>query len=211
MCEPVKSIQEEVQLMKRIIFLLVLSCGLALPSAVMAQSSDSDHVEVGVFADYMNLSTTDPHINFIGVGGRAAFNVHPNVQLEGEMSYDFERNYTSVFTDGVTSQFVQTSLRPLTALFGPKFQTSSGPFRAYLTGKVGLINFSVSDQNAPNGFVGALGGVQTGDTRFAMYPGGGVEGFWGPFGLRLEAGDEIYFDNGTHNNLKVTFGPAIRF
>jgi hypothetical protein len=44
-----------------------------------------------------------------------------------------------------------------------------------------------------------------------MYPGGGVEGFWGPIGLRLEAGDEIYFDNGTHNNLKVTFGPAFRF
>ena len=184
--------------MKRFIFLLVLSCGLALPSAVLAQSSD--HVEVGVFADYLNLSTTDPH-----------FNVHPNVQLEAEMSYDFKRNFTSVFSNGVTSQLVDTNLRPLTALFGPKFQTSSGPFRAYVTGKLGFVNFSVSDQNASAGFVGALGGVQTGDTRFAMYPGGGVEGFWGPIGLRLEAGDEIYFDNGTHNNLKVTFGPAFRF
>jgi hypothetical protein len=131
--------QEEVQSMKRIIIFLVISCGIALPSAVMAQSSDSDHVEVGVFADYMNLSVTDPHINFVGVGGRAAFNVHPNVQLEGEMSYDFKRNFTSVFTNGVTSHFVQTSLRPLSALFGPKFQTSSGPFRAYVTGKVGFI------------------------------------------------------------------------
>jgi hypothetical protein len=74
--------------MKRIIFLLVLSCGLALPSALMAQGSD--HVEVGVFADYMNFSATDPHINFVGVGGRAAFNVNPNVQLEAEMSYDFK-------------------------------------------------------------------------------------------------------------------------
>jgi hypothetical protein len=44
-----------------------------------------------------------------------------------------------------------------------------------------------------------------------MYPGAGVEGFWGPIGLRLEAGDEIYFDNGTRNNLKVTFGPTFRF
>jgi hypothetical protein len=201
--------QEEVQSMKRVILLLVISCGLALPSAIMAQ--DSDHVEVGVFADYMNLSVTDPHINFVGVGGRAAFNVHPNVQLEGEMSYDFERNFTSVFTNGVTSQFVRTSVRPLTALFGPKFQTSSGPFRAYLTGKVGFINFSTSSQNMPAGFVGALNGVQTGDTSFTMYPGAGVEGFWGPIGLRLEAGDEIYFDNGTHNNLKVTFGPTFRF
>ncbi len=195
--------------MKRIAILLALICGLALPSAVMAQSSD--HVEVGVFADYLNLSTTDPHINFVGVGGRAAFNVHPNVQLEGEMSYDFARNFTSVFSNGATSQFVRISLRPLTGLFGPKFQTSSGPFRAYATGKVGFVNFSVSNDNVPAGFVGALGGVQTGDTHFAMYPGGGVEGFWGPFGLRLEAGDEIYFDNGTHNNLKVTFGPAFRF
>ncbi len=119
--------------MKRFIFLLVLGCGLALPSALVAQ--DSDHVEVGVFADYLNLSTTTPHINFVGVGGRAAFNVHPNIQLEGEMSYDFKRNFTSVFSDGVTTQFVQTRLRPLTALFGPKFQTSSGPFRAYVTGQ----------------------------------------------------------------------------
>jgi hypothetical protein len=197
--------------MKRIILLLVISCGLALPSAVLAQSSDSDHIEVGAFADYMNFSTTNPHINFIGVGGRAAFNVHRNVQLEGEMSYDFKRNFTNVFSDGVTSQFVQTRLRPLTALFGPKFQTSSGPFRAYLTGKLGFINFSTSTENVPAGFVGAVNGVPNGDTSFAVYPGGGVEGFWGPIGLRLEAGDEIYFNNGTHNNLKVTFGPTFRF
>ena len=195
--------------MKRFIFLFVLSCGLALPSALMAQSSD--HVEVGAFADYLNLGATDPHINFVGVGGRAAFNLRPTVQLEAEMSYDFKRNFTSVFSNGINTQFVNTNLRPLTALFGPKFQTSSGPFRAYVTGKLGFVNFSVSAQNAPAGFVGALGGIQTGDTRFAMYPGAGVEGFWGPIGLRLEAGDEIYFDNGTRNNLKVTFGPTFRF
>jgi len=29
--------------------------------------------------------------------------------------------------------------------------------------------------------------------------------------LRLEVGDEIYFDDGTQNNLRVTFGPQIRF
>ena len=193
--------------MKRFIFLLVLSCACALP--LMAESSD--HIEVGVFADYLNLSATSPHINFVGVGGRAAFNVHPNVQMEAEMSYDFKRTFTSAFSNGFSTQVVNTNLRPLTGLFGPKFQTSSGRFRAYVTGKLGFVNFSVSDQNAPAGFVGALGGVQTGDTRFAAYPGAGVEGFWGPIGLRLEAGDEIYLDNGTHNNLKVTFGPTFRF
>ena len=126
----------------------------------MAQSSD--HVEVGAFADYLNLSATSPHINFVGVGGRAAFNVRPTVQLEAEMSYDFKRNFTSVFSNGINTQFVNTNLRPLTALFGPKFQTSSGPFRAYVTGKLGFVNFSVSDQNAPAGFVGALGGFRPG-------------------------------------------------
>jgi hypothetical protein len=55
-------------------------------------------------------------------------------------------------------------------------------------------------------FVGGLGSVTE-----AIYPGLGVEGFWGPFGLRLDGGDEIYFDHGARNNLKVTFGPVIRF
>src|SRR5258705_9311095 len=150
--------------MKRLIFLLVLSCGLALPSALMAQSSD--HVEVGVFADYMNFSATDPHINFVGVGGRAAFNVHPNVQLEAEMSYDFKRNFTSVFSNGATTEFVNTNIRTLTELFVPTFQTSSRTFRDYVTGKLGFVDFNVSDQNTPPGVVEALGGSQTGDTRF---------------------------------------------
>jgi hypothetical protein len=48
-------------------------------------------------------------------------------------------------------------------------------------------------------------------THFAMYPGAGVEGFWGAFGFRLDVGDEIYLNNGTFNNLKVEFGPTIRF
>jgi hypothetical protein len=195
--------------MKRLIFLFMLSCGLAVPSAVKAQSYD--HGEVGAFADYLNLSRTQPHINFVGVGGRAAFNVHPNVQIEAEMSYDFKRGYASTFSDGVTTQLVNTRLRLLSGLFGPKFQTGSGPFRAYATGKVGFVNFSVSDQNAPAGFVGALGAVNNGNTQFALYPGAGVEGFWGPIGMRLELGDEIYFDNGARNNLKVTIGPVIRF
>src|SRR6266403_5051513 len=185
--------------MKRLIFLLVLSCGLALPSALMAQSSD--HVEVGVFADYMNFSATDPHINFVGLGGRAAFNVHPNVQLEAEMAYDFKRNFTSNFSNGVNTQLVNTSSRPLTALFGPKFQAgTSGPFRAFVTGKLGFVNFSTSNQNASAGFTSALGGVTDGNTQFAVYPGAGIAGCWGPFGLRLDVGDVIYFDGGAQNN-----------
>ena len=201
--------------MKRITLFAVLAFCLSIPSYLAAQSSspyENNHVEVGVFADYFRLSALDPNINFVGLGGRAAFNVHPNIQLEAEMSYDFKRNFTSTFSDGITTQLVTTRLRPLTAMFGPKFQAgSSGPFRAFVTGKVGLINFTTTNEGALSGFTGGLGAVTEGNTRFALYPGGGIEGFWGPVGLRLEAGDEIYFDNGAHNNLKVTFGPAFRF
>jgi hypothetical protein len=179
----------------------------------MAQtgSSSSDHIEVGAFADYFNLSRTSPHINFVGLGGRGAFNVRNNVQIEAEMAYDFMRNFTTTFSNGVSTELVNTQLRTLHALFGPKFQTGGGPVRLFGTFKAGLLNFSTSNQNASAGFQSALSDVTTGNTSAAIYPGLGVEGFLGPFGLRLDAGDEIYFKNGTHNNLRITFGPTIRF
>jgi hypothetical protein len=189
---------------------VLLSVLLLCVAAPCMQAQTGDHIEAGIFADYFNLSRTTPHINFVGLGGRLGFNVNRNVQLEAEMSYDFERNFTSVFSNGLTTQFVQTKLRPLHALFGPKFQTS-GPFRIFGTFKVGMVNFSTSNQSALGGFQGALGSVTSGDTRPEIYPGAGVEGFWGPFGLRLDVGDATYFDNGARNNLKITFGPAVRF
>src|SRR5438309_2339697 len=134
--------------MKRSLLLSLLvawTSYLGVASRLMAQTSseyDNNHIEVGVFADYFRLSTMDPAINFVGVGGRVGFNVHPNIQLETEMSYDFARNFTSTFSNGVTTQFVKTNLRPLTTLFGPKFQAgTSGPFRVFVTGKVGFVNF----------------------------------------------------------------------
>jgi hypothetical protein len=198
--------------MKRIFALVMLVICFAAPS-LMAQaiSSGGDHIELGVFADYFKLSRTTPDINFVGLGGRAGFNVSSHVQLEAEMSYDFKRNFTSTFSNGFTTQLVTTRLRTLHALFGPKFQTNVGPARAFFTFKAGLVNFSTSDQNAAQGFQGALGSVTDGNTRAAIYPGVGVEGFWGPIGLRLDVGDEMYFDHGARHNLKVTFGPHIRF
>jgi hypothetical protein len=141
--------------MKRSILLAIIGFCFAIPSIAMAQTYD--HGEVGVFADYFRLDVTSPKINFVGLGGRASFNVHPNVALEAEMAYDFKRNFTSTFSDGVTTQFVNTRVRPLHALFGPRFQAGrSSNFRAFVTGKVGFVNFSVSDQNASAGFQGAL-------------------------------------------------------
>jgi len=99
----------------------------------------------------------------------------------------------------------------VTGLFGPKFETP-GPFKFFVTGKIGFMNFTTSQSAVTPGTVGnAISGVGGAGTHLALYPGAGVEGFWGPFGLRLDVGDEIFLNNGTFNNLRVTFGPQLRF
>ena len=182
---------------------------LCAAPALMAQGQ-SDHVEVGVFADYFRFSDVTPTQNFLGLGARAAFNIRPSVQLEAEMAYDFKRSFAQTFTDGVSTELVTTHFRTLHGFFGPKFQTGSGPFRIFVTGKVGFENFRVTNDNATTGFVNTVG-LTNGTTRFAVYPGGGVEAFGGPIGVRAEIGDDIYFLNGAHNNLRVSFGPQFRF
>jgi hypothetical protein len=188
----------------------VLLASLFLSVPMLLAQDHSDHVEVGAFADYFRLDDSSTTRNFIGVGGRAAFAIRPSIQLEAEMAYDFKRNYTSTFTDGVSTELVNTSFRTLHGFFGPKFQTGSGPFRVFITGKVGFDNFSINNQNATTGFVNTVG-LTNGSTFFAVYPGGGIEAFAGPIGLRAEIGDDIYLNNGAHNNLRVSFGPQFRF
>lgn len=183
--------------------ILILMC---TAPALRAQ----DHAEVGVFAEYFRLGDTTPKENFVGLGGRAAFNLHSSVQLEAEMAYDFKRSYTQTFTNGVATELVTSHVRTLHGFFGPKFQTGSGAFRVFVTGKVGFDNFSVTNDNATTGFTNSVG-LSSGSTRFAVYPGGGIEAFAGPIGIRAEIGDDIYFWNGAHNNLKISFGPQFRF
>ncbi|HSY90659.1 MAG TPA: hypothetical protein VK812_04760 [Candidatus Binatus sp.] len=194
--------------MKRCLGLFIMSLFFAAP--MLLAQDHSEHVEVGAFADYFRLSDASPTRNFVGLGGRVAFAIRPSVQLEAEMAYDFKRSYSNTFTNGVTTELVNTHLRTLHGFFGPKLQTGSGPFRLFITGKVGFDNFSINNQNATTGFVNTVG-LTNGTTSFAVYPGGGFEAFAGPIGVRAEIGDDIYFNGGAHNNLRVTFGPQLRF
>jgi hypothetical protein len=194
--------------MKRCIRFGVLVLLCAAP-ALWAQDISEDHAEVGAFVDYFRLSATTPQENFLGLGGRAAFNVQPWIQIEAEMAYDFQRNYTSTYSKTVTSTTVTSHVRTLHGFFGPKFQTGSGPVRFFVTGKVGFDNFSVTNATAPAGFTSAV--TLTSGTQFAVYPAGGIEAFAGPIGVRAEVGDDIYFRNGAHNNLRVSLGPQFRF
>lgn len=204
--------------MKRTAVIVGLGLFLALPSWMMAQerrgAMGENHGEIGAYFDYMRWSPANTTTNFVGVGGRLSFNFHPNVALEGEMNYDFARDYTTTTNNTVSSTVVRSSVRPLSGLFGPRFQLGrGGPMRIFATGKVGFIEFSAANAKTLNGteFGNAINGVGGSSTHFAMYPGGGIEGFIGPVGLRLEAGDQMYLDSGVKNNLKVTLGPEIRW
>lgn len=192
--------------MKRNLLGMALALCLLVPAS-FAQSSSStyNHAEIGAFVNYTRLHNANDE-NFFGVGGRVGFNVHPNVQFEAEGAYDFQRNLDSQVTAGsFTSQ--RSKLRMAHFMAGPKFQFgTSGPVRVFATVKAGLLNFS-SNSN----FVGQINNIPNGDTNFVLYPGGGIEFYAGVIGLRFEAGDEIYFNHGGNNNLRVTVGPTFRF
>ena len=100
-------------------------------------------------------------------------------------------------------------------MFGPKFQFGgSHPFRVFVEAKGGFIDFTTRC-NAPAGsancFSNSLQGFGGNSTHLAAFPGGGIEFFAGPFGLRIDAGDEVWVNNGAYNNLRVTFAPTFRF
>ena len=179
-----------------------------------------NHAEVGVFGDLFRVTPPSVSaVNYAGLGARVGVNTGAHVALEAEMSYDFEQNYTITNGSGLTSTTYTAEVRPITGLFGPKFQFgTSGPFRAFIEAKGGFIDFSTGC-NAPAGspacFATSLSGFGGSSTNFAAFPGGGVEGFWGPFGFRADAGDEIWYNSNNggnwYNNLRVTFGPTLRF
>lgn len=206
--------------MKRTIIMAGLILCLALPSWAQTYSQSQhngtnyDHGELGIYGDYFRFNPGASATNFVGVGGRVGVNLNPYVALEGEMNYDFAQNFTTTSNNGATTSFARTSVRPLTGLFGPKLQAgTSGPFRAFVTGKLGFVDFSTNTTGVVSGstFTNSVQGVGGSGTHLAFYPGGGIEGFLGPIGLRAEVGDEIYLNNGTYNNLRITFGPTFRF
>jgi hypothetical protein len=169
-----------------------------------------NHGSIGFFADYFRLEAADT--NHWGVGGRAGFGIRPHVQLEGEIAYDFTQSRSATVTDSLGNIVTaRASFRVLHGLFGPKFQTT-GPVRLFAVLKGGFVNFSVDTKAVTLGTIPrAFNGVIDGDTHGAFYPGGGIEAFAGWFGIRGDIGDEIYWSNGAHNNLRFSIGPVFRF
>lgn len=194
--------------MKRLVFLLfVATCVVPLASA-----QDKEHVQVGVFADYFRLSQTDT--NFAGVGARLGFQAFKEIKLEGEVGYDFDQAFSEGFTDTSTGtvSIQRTGMRVIHGEFGPRVNIGHHAIQPFVTLKGGFIDFRLNNAPATVGtFFSSVNGLRTNNVDGVVYPGGGLQGHLGPIGLRLDVGDEIYFNHGTHNNLRVAFGPTFRF
>jgi hypothetical protein len=194
--------------MKRWFALALLFSSWAFVPCIQAQ--DFNHVETGIFGEYLRLSQTST--DFGGIGGRFAINVASPVQLEAEMAYDFSKVFAETFSNGSgTVGATTSSYRVLHGLFGPKFQTK-GPVKLFVTVKGGAVDFMFDNRAvALSTFTSSVESLRTSNVSAVFYPGGGAEAFLGPIGFRLDVGDEMYFNSGTHHNLRITFGPSIRF
>jgi hypothetical protein len=189
--------------------LALLICVLVGTSSLFAQK----RLEAGVFLDYVDVSQTST--NNLGLGARFGYRVHHDVMLEGELAYDYGINFGEAYrniVNGDIAAIENTSVGVTHGLFGPKLQPAGGGFRPFITLKGGFMDFRLSPGLLPlSNAVSTILGLRTSNWNAVIYPAAGVEATVGPVGLRFEVGDEVYFNHGAHNNLRLTFGPFVRF
>jgi hypothetical protein len=189
------------------IVVALLLCGR--PPRLFAQ----ERFEAGIFLDYLSISQTNT--NNFGLGARFGYRVHRKLMMEGELAYDYGINFHEAYrdiTNGNITAIGRTSIGVTHGLFGPALQPTKGRFRPFATLKGGFIDFRLSPSLLPlSTLESTLLGIRISSLNLAIYPGAGVEASLGPVGLRFELGDDIYFNNGAHNNLRITFGPILRF
>ena len=193
--------------MRNLIFLLLA------PILLTGLSFTQSRMEAGIFLD--SLSIWETGTNNFGLGARFGYRIHSHIVLEGELAYDYGLNSHEAYVDLASGDIVaieNTSIGVTHGLIGPMVQPARGHFRPFATIRAGFIDFRLSGSLLPySGVVSSVLGLRTSNLNTALYPAGGFEASLGPVGLRLEAGDEIYFNRGAHNNLRITFGPTLRF
>jgi hypothetical protein len=170
-----------------------------------------DHFQVGAYGDYFRITQTST--NLAGLGGRAGVRLLSHVMFEGEMSYDFEQAFTEhCLSSGCTVTTARSNLKVLHGIAGFKLIGTHHAIRPFLLVKGGFINFQLNSRPATFGtFASSIDNLRRSNVSGVFYPGAGVEGHLGPIGLRLEAGDEIYYTGGPHHNPRVAVGPFLRF
>lgn len=197
--------------MKRIAGLLIILAMVTLVAPMLF--AQEERGEFSVFADYVRLRSAH-NTNFWGPGASIGFNANNYIQFEAAMAYDPERTFSNSFstTSGtvVTTTTTQHGLRLLHGEFGPKIQTGFHNVKLYAVLKGGFLHFSVSNAGIGTGFVNSFDNFNSNSTHGVFYPGAGLE-FGKRLGLKMEAGDFMWFGNGTHHNLRVAVGPKISF
>ena len=190
-----------------------LAIGVLLFGAGSLIAHAQKRVEAGLFIDYLGISQTQT--NNVGIGGRVGFRAHRHVMAEGEFAYDYGVNFKEVYTDIANDRVTaieKTSIGVTEGLFGPTLEPARGYLRPFVTLKGGFVDFRLSPSLIPySGLVSRALGIRDSNLNGAVYPAVGVSPSLGPVGLRLEFGDLIYFNEGAHNNLRITFGPIVQF
>ena len=192
--------------MKRVALLLFLA-GCLVPLA-----KAQDQIQVGAYGDYFRITQTST--NMAGLGARVGYTVFPHVMLEGEVNYDFDQGFTErCVSTGCTVSVANSNLKVLHGLAGPKIIGSHHAIRPFFTVKGGFINFRLNPKPATFGqFTSSVQNLRSNNVSAVLYPALGAEAHLGPIGLRLEAGDEMYFvGTATHHNARLAFGPFLRF
>jgi hypothetical protein len=187
--------------MKRLVLLFLTIGGSIFAAPPLARARDSqNHVEIGIFGDYFHLGATrGPSLagtgttSFGGIGTRLSISVSRRWRIEPEMNYDFAASFSEGFTGpaATVEGFSTSHLRILHGMIGPKIQTG-GAFRVFLTLKGGGDDFMFS--SAPvtfSTFASSVAGLRAKSVVGVLYPGGGIEAYLGPFGLRSDVGDEV--------------------
>jgi hypothetical protein len=190
--------------------LLLVALGVTIVPGMRAQ--EFDRVQVGAYADYFRMNETSS--NFAGLGGRFGISVLPHTKLEAEMSYDFNQVFSEGFTNtsGGTVTFQNTGMRALHGLFGPKVELGHSMFRPFVELKGGFVNFQFDARPASfDTFVSSVENLRSQNINGVLMPGAGLEGRLGPLGIRMDVGDEVYFNHGTRHNFRLMFGPFVRF
>ena len=193
--------------MRRIFWAVMLAAGVVLAApAVRAQA-----VDLGIYGDYFRQSQTD--VTFTGIGLRAGLHVFPHVRLEGEMAYDFEQTFAEHLTGGLGNLvIVQSPIHVLHGEFGPKVELGHGHIQPFVVAKVGFDKFFINACPASLSCAASqIANIHQSSVNGVFYPGGGLDAHFGPLGVRFDIGDEMYFNNGTHHNLRMALGPYIRF
>src|SRR5580704_8020150 len=206
--------------MRFAVLILVATCLVPLASA----QEDDKRVQLGILGEYMHIGQlkglygTTSGTNFWGIGGRLSFRAYKRIELEGEGFYDFEQPFNENFTNttpGGSNSGGISSTRLVHGEFGPIVNIGHlHMIQPFVELKGGFMDFRLDPQPPflpfPT-YVSSINGLRMSNINAVLFPGGGLQVHIGPISVRADIGDEMYFNHGVHNNIRLAFGPVFRF